>query len=184
MKLFIFPEKEFPTKIMNITPFSEEKLKINKHKTHSCVMSHVKTDQKFDPKSQGTCTFRRPANLPYKDLKLHYITHYLYRGTWNNIIPEEMDDQKIESYTCNIQTEDSCKQPIRNIGCDGRKSALVHLAMFHGLLLKAMLNDNKVDTQTMHQEIKDLAHYDVRFNQAYKNFIGNKIYIFRIQKIF
>jgi len=53
---------------------------------------------------QDVCKPDRPAELTLEKLKLHYVVHYLYRGTWDHIVPEEDPALlgKIECYICNI----------------------------------------------------------------------------------
>ena len=53
---------------------------------------------------QDVCKADRPAELTLEKLKLHYVVHYLYRGTWDHIVPEEDPALlgKIECYICNI----------------------------------------------------------------------------------
>ena len=87
---------------------------------------------------QDSCYPNRPANLPYSRVKLHYIIHYINRGSWDHIIDEEpadFNERKIESYTCNICNK-VCKNNLEKREYPGRSTALCHLATDHGRLLK------------------------------------------------
>ena len=42
---------------------------------------------------QDACKPGKPALLPVEKLKLHYVVHYMLRGTWSDVVPEEEDEQ-------------------------------------------------------------------------------------------
>ena len=104
-------------------------------------------------------------------VKLHYVVHYIYRGIWDDIVPEEGDREgKIDSYVCNACNNKRFKNYLEKQEYPGRGSALCHIATDHGRLLSAMLNDKEVD---MSEEIRHLAKYDkqVSFYQCRKKFV-------------
>ena len=95
---------------------------------------------------QDSCYPNRPANLPYSRVKLHYIIHYINRGSWDHIIDEEpadFNERKIESYTCNICNK-VCKNNLEKREYPGRSTALCHLATDHGRLLKVCSCKNTI----------------------------------------
>ena len=97
---------------------------------------------------QDTCSPGKPAFLTIEKLQLHYVVHYLLRGTWNSIVREDADECRIECYQCNI-----CKKRFRNNlekkEYPARGSVLCHLAKDHGHLLQAMEEDIYVDMQSV-----------------------------------
>lgn len=104
-------------------------------------------------------------------VKLHYVVHYIYRGTWDHIVPEEGDKEgKIDSYVCNACSNKRFKNYLEKKEYPGRGSALCHIATDHGRLLHAMLNDPNVD---MTKEIEALAKYDKHFNETYRAFLDH-----------
>jgi len=157
-----FPE------LMTIETLSDEKMKNWKHKTHKCALGNVKMNKPIS--GNELCRPGRPAELPYARVKLHYIIHYINRGLWDHIIPEEdpiETERKIESYTCQVCNK-VCKNNLEKLEFPGRSTALCHLATDHGRLLKAMIEDTEVN---MFEEIQKLAEWDKKFNETYKNFI-------------
>ena len=48
--------------------------------------------------------------LPVAKVKLHYVVHYLHRGTFNGVVPElhGEDRERVDAYVCNI-----CQKPFR-----------------------------------------------------------------------
>ena len=56
------------------------------------------------------CAPGRPAVLPVAKVKLHYVVHYLHRGTFNGVVPElhGEDRERVDAYVCNI-----CQKPFR-----------------------------------------------------------------------
>ena len=62
------------------------------------------------------CAPGRPAVLPIAKVKLHYVVHYLHRGTFNHVVPELQgaDRERVDAYVCNI-----CQKPFRqgSVGC-------------------------------------------------------------------
>merc|ERR1712141_331410 len=157
-----FPE------LMTIETLSDEKMKNWKHKTHKCALGNVKMNKPIS--GNELCRPGRPAELPYARVKLHYIIHYINRGLWDHIVPEEdpiETERKIESYTCQVCNK-VCKNNLEKLEFPGRSTALCHLATDHGRLLKAMIEDTEVN---MFEEIQKLAEWDKKFNETYKNFI-------------
>ena len=57
------------------------------------------------------CAPGRPAVLPVAKVKLHYVVHYLHRGTFNGVVPElhGEDRERVDAYVCNI-----CQKPFRD----------------------------------------------------------------------
>jgi hypothetical protein len=57
-----------------------------------------------NPCFQDVCQAGKPAEISLDKMKLHYVVHYLYRGVWDHIVPEEApgSEGKIECYICNI----------------------------------------------------------------------------------
>ena len=48
---------------------------------------------------QDACRLNRPAEMNVDKVKLHYVVHYINRGTWDHIVPEEGEKEgKIDSY--------------------------------------------------------------------------------------
>lgn len=113
----------------------------------TCKLAEVPTEEKIS--GQDACRPGRPANLAMDKMKLHYVVHYTFRGTWDNLVPKENEEElgKIEVYQCNM-----CQRRFRNNHnkkqYPGRGSMVCHLATEHGQLLKAMRADNEVDMQS------------------------------------
>ena len=97
---------------------------------------------------QDACREGKPAFLTIDKIKLHYVVHYMLRGAWSSIVPEEADESRIEAYKCNI-----CQRRFKNNfekkEFPARGSVICHLATDHGLLLEAMRNDDEVDMQSV-----------------------------------
>lgn len=104
------------------------------------------------------CRPGRPAKLSIDKYKLHYVVHYMHRGNWDELVPEENEAElgKIEAYHCKM-----CPRRFRNNhsrkSYPGRGSIMCHLATEHGQLLKAMQNDDKVD---MTEEINAINEHE------------------------
>ena len=97
---------------------------------------------------QDACSPDKPANLTLEKLKLHYVVHYMLRGTWSDIVPEEVDEGKIEAYQCNI-----CQKKFKNNyekkEFPARGSVICHIATDHGRLIEAMKKDSEIDMQSV-----------------------------------
>ena len=97
---------------------------------------------------QDKCIPGNPAFLPIEKLKLHYVAHYMLRGTWSDIVPEEVDEGRVEAYKCNI-----CQKRFKNYyekkEFPARGSVICHIATDHGKLTDAMKNDEKVNMQSV-----------------------------------
>jgi len=123
---------------------------------HKCKLANVPTEDKIT--GQDACTAARPANLTMDKIKLHYVVHYTFRGTWDYLVPKEKEEEKgkIEVYQCLM-----CQRRFRNNHnkkqYPGRGSMVCHLATEHGQLLKAMRADDKVDMQ---EEIEALNKHE------------------------
>jgi len=113
---------------------------------HVCKLSDVPIKREIS--GQDMCRPNRPARMSLDKVKLHYVVHYMFRGTWDHIIPEEDQNDlgRIEHYQCNL-----CQRRFRNNHdkkeYPGRGSMLCHVATEHGKLLDAMRNDDKVPMQ-------------------------------------
>ena len=141
-----------------------------KYRKHKCKLSEIKTKRAIS--GQDSCRPGRPADLAVDKVKLHYVVHYIYRGVWDDIVPEEGDREgKIDSYVCNACNNKRFKNYLEKHEYPGRGSALCHIATDHGRLLSAMLNDKEVD---MSEEIRHLARYDkqVSFFWPYTGFLS------------
>lgn len=121
-----------------------------------CKLAKIPTPEKIT--GQDACTPTRPASLPLDKMKLHYVVHYTFRGTWDHLVPKEKEEDlgKIEVYECLM-----CKRRFRNNHnkkqYPGRGSMVCHLATEHGQLLKAMRADKEMD---MESEIEMLNKFD------------------------
>lgn len=130
-----------------------------------CKLSETPLDKPII--GEDACEPGKPAKLPLGELKLHYVIHYMYRGTWDNIVSEEKEDDlgKIELYACNL-----CERRFKNHHdkkqYPGRGSMLCHLATEHGKLLEAMRKDDKVD---MESEISKIGGYEKKFIETEAN---------------
>ena len=50
-------------------------------------------------KFQDACRPGRPAELNVDKVKLHYVVHYINRGMWDHVVPEEKEKEgKIGEY--------------------------------------------------------------------------------------
>lgn len=109
-----------------------------------CKLVDVPTGKPIS--GSDACRPGRPARMAVDKCKLHYFVHYMHRGTWDKTVPEEKEEDlgKIEAYHCNL-----CLRRFRNNhekkSYPGRGSMMCHLDTEHGLLLKAMREDDKVD---------------------------------------
>jgi len=121
-----------------------------------CKLSDIVTGKTIS--GSEACRAGRPARLGIDKFKLHYFVHYMHRGTWDELVPEEKEEDlgKIEAYHCNL-----CPRRFRNNhdkkSYPGRGSIMCHLANEHGKLLKAMRADDKVD---MSEEIAAIDAYE------------------------
>ena len=54
--------------------------------------------------------------LPIQKVKLHYVVHYLHRGTFGGVVPELQgsERERVDAYVCNI-----CQKPFRNARRNG-----------------------------------------------------------------
>ena len=108
---------------------------------------------------QDACKPGKPAFLPVDKLKLHYVVHYMLRGTWSEIVPEEEDESRIEAYKCNI-----CQKRFKNNyekkEFPARGSIICHIATDHGRLIDAMKKDDKVDMSEVSCKDKFIS-YDI-----------------------
>jgi len=110
----------------------------------TCKLAEIPTGRTIS--GSDACKPGRPARMTADKLKLHYFVHYMHRGTWDILVPEEKEENlgKIEAYHCNL-----CPRRFRNNhdkkSYPGRGSIMCHLATEHGHLLKAMREDDKVD---------------------------------------
>ena len=131
------------------------------NKKHKCLQSEIATVRNIS--GPEACSSGKPANLPIQKIKLHYVVHYLHRGTFNDIIPDLEGDEKkkVEAYECNI-----CQKKFRNNVQKGEFSArgsyVCHLATEHGKILNAMKEDNEVDMKPV---IELLKTYDKQFRE-------------------
>ena len=101
------------------------------------------------PKGRSLENNRSSMNLNYHiepetqfKVKLHYVVHYLHRGTFNHIIPDLQgkEKQKVDAYECNI-CQKKFKNNVQKGEYPGRGSFVCHLATEHGKILDAMLED-------------------------------------------
>ena len=114
------------------------------------------------------CRSSRPASLAVDKVKLHYVVHYMNRGLWDHIVPEEGSKEgQIESYVCNACNR-RFKNNLEKRSYPGRGSVLGHIATDHGRLLDVMLNDDKMD---MTEEIQAIALYDKKFNELCQAYV-------------
>lgn len=122
----------------------------------TCKLSEVPLKKEI--RGQDACKPGKPAKLAAEKLKLHYVVHYLFRDTWNCIVPEEKPAElgRIELYRCNI-----CQAVYKNHHerkeYSGRFFILCHMATDHGKLLEAMQTDHCVN---MKSEIELMARTD------------------------
>lgn len=112
----------------------------------TCKLAEINTGKVIT--GSDACRPGRPCQMTADKFKLHYVVHYMHRGFWDELVPEENEAEmgKIEAYHCNM-----CPRRFRNNhnrqSYPGRGSMVCHLATEHGQLLKAMRNDDKVDMQ-------------------------------------
>lgn len=122
----------------------------------ACKLADINTGKVIT--GYEACRPGRPARLTIDKYKLHYVVHYMHRGLWDELVPEENEEElgKIEAYHCNM-----CPRRFRNNhsrkSYPGRGSIMCHLATEHGQLLKAMQNDDRVD---MTEEINAIDEYE------------------------
>jgi hypothetical protein len=154
---------------VDIVPYTENQIKRDcKYKRHKCKMAEVMTTRLNT--GQDACKPGKPAELAVDKVKLHYVVHYINRGAFNHLVPEEGDREgKIDFYTCNVCPNKRFKNHLERAEYPGRGSVLCHIATDHGRLLKAMLDDD----DDMEAEIKALAKYDKQFNEQYRAYIDN-----------
>ena len=78
----------------------------------------------------------------------------MLRGTWSDIVPEEVDEGRVEAYKCNI-----CQKKFKNNydkkEFPARGSVICHIATDHGRLIEAMKNDSEIDMQS----VRILSYY-------------------------
>ena len=72
-----------------------------------CKLSEIPVSRPIN--GQDACKPGKPAFLPVEKLKLHYVVHYMLRGTWSDVVPEEEDESRIEAYKCNL-----CQKRFKN----------------------------------------------------------------------
>ena len=121
-----------------------------------CKLSEVPVSRPII--GQDACTPGKPALLPIEKLKLHYVVHYMLRGTWSDIVPEEQDESRVEAYKCNL-----CQKKFKNNyekkEFPARGSIICHIATEHGRLMEALKNDQKVDMSEVKQRIFNMYLY-------------------------
>ena len=109
---------------------------------HKCVMPAVNEINI----ATELCTRDNPAVINFDKMCLHYVIHYIKRGTWDTLIPEltEQDKPRIEGYQCN-----ACGKKFRNNHTKGeypaRGSFICHWATEHGKVVEAMRAEKEVD---------------------------------------
>ena len=130
------PDSNPPSKC-DIVPLTEDELKERyRYKKHTCRLSNI--PMKKDISGQDACRPGRPADIGPDKVKLHYVVHYINRGIWDHVVPEEGEKEgKIDSYNCNVCSK-RFKNYLEKKEYPGRGSALCHVATDHGRLLKAM----------------------------------------------
>ena len=114
--------------------------------TYRCKLSRIPVSRPIN--GQDACSPDKPANLTLEKLKLHYVVHYMLRGTWSDIVPEEVDEGRVEAYKCNI-----CQKKFKNNyekkEFPARGSVICHIATDHGRLIEAMKKDSEIDMQSV-----------------------------------
>ena len=129
-----------------------------------CKLSEVPVSRPII--GQDACTPGKPALLPIEKLKLHYVVHYMLRGTWSDIVPEEQDESRVEAYKCNL-----CQKKFKNNyekkEFPARGSIICHIATEHGRLMEALKNDQKVDMSEVKQRIFNICLYMKAFRYLY-----------------
>jgi len=134
-----------------------------KGKKHKCVMSKVSEINI----AAELCTEKSPAYISFDKMCLHYVIHYIKRGTWDKLIPElkEEDKPRIEGFQCNV-----CAKKFRNNHSRGeypaRGSFICHWATEHGKVVEAMREDKLVEMDSVLELFK--LH-----DQRIKKFIEN-----------
>jgi len=122
------------------------KTSLKMSRKHQCVMSKVNEINIVTE----LCTAESPATINYDKMCLHYVIHYIKRGTWDKIIPEITEEEKprIDGYQCNV-----CNKKFRNNHSRGeypaRGSFICHWATEHGKVVEAMRDDVEVDMDTV-----------------------------------
>ena len=99
-------EKNETSKVFNpptplpsvLSPFQQN----SPYYRHICKLADVPIKKEIS--GQDKCRPGRPARLAMDKVKLHYVVHYMFRGTWDHIIPEEDQNDlgRIEYYVCNL----------------------------------------------------------------------------------
>ena len=94
--------KPDPPSKCDIVPLTEDELKERyRYKKHTCRLANI--PMKKDISGQDACRPGRPAEIGPDKVKLHYVVHYINRGKWDHIVPEEGEKEgKIDSYNCNV----------------------------------------------------------------------------------
>jgi len=147
------------------TTFTEKLYSVQskKGKKHKCIMSKVNEINI----AAELCTDTSPAYISFDKMCLHYVIHYIKRGTWNKLIPElkEEDKPRIEGLQCNV-----CAKKFRNnhsrAEYPARGSFICHWATEHGKVVEAMKEDNLVD---MNPVIELFKVHDQRIRKFIEN---------------
>ena len=106
--------------------------------------------------STELCTRASPALLALDKMSLHYVIHYIKRGTWDHLIPELTEEikRKVEGYQCNV-----CGKKFRNNPGKGefpaRGSFICHWATEHGKVVEAMRRDQEMDMKSVLEVLRD-----------------------------
>ena len=119
---------------------------------HKCVMPAVNEINI----ATELCTRDNPAVINFDKMCLHYVIHYIKRGTWDTLIPEltEQDKPRIDGYQCN-----ACGKKFRNNHTKGeypaRGSFICHWATEHGKVVEAMRAEKEVDMTEVMELFKE-----------------------------
>jgi len=109
---------------------------------HKCLMGEISEINILTE----LCTKTKPALLSTEKLCLHYVIHYINRGTWDHLLadPSQADRARVDGYQCNV-----CGKKFRNNHSKqeypARGSFICHWATEHGKVLEAMKSDSLVD---------------------------------------
>jgi len=105
---------------------------------------------------QDYCTKTKPCQMPYHKVKMHYLIHYVSRGTWDHIVPEptEKDRKRIGAYICKACGK-VFKNSIERGENEGRGSFLCHYANQHGKSIEAKKNETGVDGSEVLEILKE-----------------------------
>jgi len=139
------------------------KTSLKMSRKHQCVMSKVNEINIVTE----LCTAESPATINHDKMCLHYVIHYIKRGTWDKIIPEITEEEKprIDGYQCNV-----CNKKFRNNHSRGeypaRGSFICHWATEHGKVVEAMKDDVEVDMETV---LELFEEHDERVGGFIKN---------------